>query len=76
MSIEKKIDVSSYDNYQKRVIGFLAERLVKVYVVHNHLRVKQYGVFNTERIEDNLVKTVFKKFKWLRQVLERLVKEF
>ena len=61
--VEKKIDVSSYDNYQKRVIGFLAERLVKVYVVHNHLRVKQYGVFNTERIEDNLVKTVFKKFK-------------
>lgn len=62
-NVEGKIDVSNYDSYQKRVIGFLAERLVKVYVVHNHLRVKPCGVFNTEQIEDNLFKRIIKKIK-------------
>jgi len=37
--IEKRIDVSSYDPYNKRVIAFLAERLLNVYVRHNKLRV-------------------------------------
>lgn len=36
---EKRIDISQYDAYQKRVFGFLAERLLNVYIRHNNLKV-------------------------------------
>lgn len=31
---EKKIDISTYNTYQKRVLGFLAERLTNAYVMY------------------------------------------
>lgn len=56
--IESKIDVNKYDSpYQARVLGFLSERLLQVWVEHNHLKVKEYPVFNTE----NRRITVFEK---------------
>lgn len=36
---ERRIDISLYSDYQKRVFGFLAERLFNVYIRHNHLKV-------------------------------------
>jgi hypothetical protein len=35
--LEKRIDVESYDEYHKRVFGFLAEELLMVWVRHNKL---------------------------------------
>ncbi len=35
--VEKKIDIQSYDQYQRRVFGYLAERLLNVYVYSNNL---------------------------------------
>lgn len=46
--IESKIDVESYDNYNKRVYGFLAERLFNVWIIVNKLNVKECLVFNIE----------------------------
>ena len=37
--VEKRIDTSKYDARQKRVLAFLAERLLNVYVYHNELKV-------------------------------------
>ena len=36
-TLEQRIDVSSYDDYHKRVFGFLSEQLLIVWIKHNHL---------------------------------------
>lgn len=56
--LEKKIDIDKYpDDYQKRVFGFLSERLLQVWVYHNRLKVKEFPAFNTEERRC----TIFKK---------------
>lgn len=42
--IEKRADISEYDDYQKRVFGFLGERLFNIWIIHNNLRVKESHV--------------------------------
>lgn len=53
--LEKRIDISSYDNYQKRVYGFLSERLFNVWLCKNaNLRVKQVPVVFLEAEADDV----------------------
>ena len=62
-NLEKKIDINKYsDSYQKRVYGFLSERLLQVWVVHNGLLVKKYPVFNTEKRRINLFEKNHNRF--------------
>ena len=46
--LEKNIDTSEYNDYQKRIYGFLSERLLTVWVKYNKLDVYEVGVINTE----------------------------
>jgi len=39
--LEKRVDVSGYDDYHKRLFGFLSEQLLRVYTVARGLRVKE-----------------------------------
>lgn len=52
--LEEKIDISGYDDYQKRVFGFLAERLFNVWLVKQELRIKERKVICLDG--DNLLK--------------------
>lgn len=46
--LEKEIDFDGYNDYQKRIYGFLAERLLNVYVKKNNLKIYQMGVIQPE----------------------------
>ncbi|MBQ1545853.1 MAG: DUF4422 domain-containing protein [Clostridia bacterium] len=47
-TLEPKLDLTEYNDYQKRVFGFLAERLLNVWVLQKDLNVAEVGVYNTE----------------------------
>ncbi len=47
-SLEEEINITLYDDYQKRVFGFLAERLFNVWIVKNNLKCKELPIVNIE----------------------------
>ena len=46
--IEKYGDLTQLDEYQKRLYGFLSERLLNVWVKHNNLKAKHLNIINIE----------------------------
>ena len=64
--LEKRIDITQYDSYQKRVFGFIAERLFNVWLVHHQLKFCEIPVVNLEG--ENLLKKAINllKRKFLR----------
>ncbi len=48
-TLEDRIDIAGYDNAQKRVFGYIAERLFNVWILKNKLRVKELGLHHLER---------------------------
>ena len=53
--VEKRVDISNYDTMQKRLFGFLSERLLNVWVLHNHLKIKELRMINTETKKRTLI---------------------
>ncbi len=46
--LESIVDISDLNDYQKRLYGFLSERLLNIWVMHNDLRIKNVPVITTE----------------------------
>lgn len=42
--VEQKIDTSHYNNIQKRIYGYMSERLLNIYIEANHLPTKEYPI--------------------------------
>ena len=65
---EKRIDISSYDQYNQRIYGFLSERLFNVWLHKNqHLKVKELPVYNTED-KNILIRTIARRIKYKLKV--------
>ncbi len=46
--VEKQVNLSGYDPYQKRLFGFLAERLFNVWLKKENLKIKEVPVISIE----------------------------
>lgn len=56
--LEKEIDLSKYNDYQKRIYGFLAERLLNVWVRKNKLNICEVGIIPTEEKRSRFIKLI------------------
>ena len=48
--LEKQIDISAYNKYQKRVYGFISELLLDVWIENNKLKYTEIPVINMEKV--------------------------
>lgn len=46
--LEKQVDLTDYTVAEKRIFGYLAERLFNVWIHHNNVRIKELKLWNTE----------------------------
>lgn len=46
--LEKRLDISSYSDYDKRVFGFVAERLLDIWIETNHITYTELPVLHME----------------------------
>lgn len=63
--LEKRVDISEYDNYQARIYGFLSERLFNVWLEKNKLNIKEVKMLFIREVS---------KGKYYRHKIERVFK--
>lgn len=64
----KRINIDNYNAVQRRIWGYMAERLLNIYVYHHKMRVKTYPIY---WINDDVVQKplYYRALRWLRRML-------
>lgn len=62
---EKKIPYKTYDTYQKRVMGYMAERLFNVWLYHNKFRLRYLSILLIETSANFFFKNLIKYIKYI-----------
>jgi hypothetical protein len=70
--VEKRTDISGYEPYQARLYGYLAERLLRVWLLYNPLRVKEEDMLMAGKKELDEVREVS---TLTRQYVESFLKD-
>lgn len=65
--LETQVDYKDYSDYQKRIFGFMSERLLNVWVIYKNLKVKELRTVNTEMSLKERLRI------WLRRRKNRMV---
>ena len=48
---EKRIDLQEYTEYQERILGFLGERLLTVWFIHEKLKIKELPLIYMKKLK-------------------------
>ena len=71
---EKRIDIREYDDYQKRVFGFLAERLVRVFMLMHTYKIYAVNIGSTDfSMMENELRLIELKNKMIRLQVNDLI---
>ena len=74
---EKYIDINSYDEYQARVMGFLSERLFRVWLMHSHYRIYESKIRMMDPADsDNAMKAISLKYRYVGLVLKDITDRY
>lgn len=46
--VEKRVDITNYSDYDKRIFGFLSEIMLRIWLVKNNYKLKECNVYNKE----------------------------
>ena len=64
----KRINIEDYSAVQRRIWGYMAERLLNVYVYHHKMRVKTYPIYWVT--DDVIQKPLYQRIlRWLRRMI-------
>jgi len=75
--VEEEIDITNYPPFQKRIYGFMAERLLNVYVHAENMKVKQIPIvmISNDNNEDKMPLLKFFARNIIRDIAVRLTAE-